>query len=146
MHTNYDNINWRQLGDFEHFKYTVFAIDEENEIADFSLKFDPSEQIFLHRHRAQTNTFVAAGEHRIYAVDGPLSEVRPQGSFTSSPASPDPHTESGGDDGAIVIYNTRGSDDGVVFEVLDGDAKTVGTLTFNDLVGLFAAQGNIAGA
>ncbi len=139
------NINWRKLGEFEHFTYTIFAIDEAREIADFSLKFEPAEKIFLHRHRAHTNTLVIAGEHRLYEPDGSLKETRPVGSFTVSPASPDPHAEGGGADGAVVIYNTRGSDDGVVFDVLDEQQNTVGTLTFSDLTNLFAAQGNQPG-
>ena len=45
---NFDdrNISWRQLGDFEHFTYTVFDVDTENEIADFALKFEPDEKSF----------------------------------------------------------------------------------------------------
>jgi hypothetical protein len=139
------NINWRTLGDFEHFTYTIFAIDEAREIADFSLKFAASQKIFLHRHHAHTNTLVIAGEHRVYEPDGALRETRPVGSFTVSPASPEPHSEGGGADGAVVIYNTRGSNDGVVFDVLDEQLETVGTLTFEDLTNLFAAQGNQAG-
>ena len=140
------NINWRKLGDFEHFTYTIFSVDTENEIADFSLKFDSKESIFLHRHRAMTNTFVVSGEHSIYEPDGSLKETRKVGSFTSAPASPEPHQEGGGDEGAVVIYNTRGSDNGVVFDVLDSEEQTVGTLTIADLAALFEAQGNKAGA
>jgi len=139
------NINWRTLGEFEHFTYTIFAVDPVNEIADFSLKFEPDERIFLHRHRAHTNTFVVQGEHRLYEPTGPLREVRPVGSFTASPPSPEPHAEGGGSAGAVVVYNTRGSDNGIVFDVLDEGQNTVGTLTVNDLVALFEAQGNAPG-
>jgi len=140
------NINWRKMGEFEHFTYTIFAVDEANEIADFSLKFDPDERIFLHRHRAQTNTFVVQGEHILYEPEGPLKESRPVGSFTSSAASNDAHTEGGGTQGAIVIYNTRGSADGVVFDVLDDEQNIVGTLALKDLAALFAEQGHKPGA
>ena len=145
---NFDdrNINWRQLGDFEHFTYTVFDVDVDNEIADFALKFEPDEKIFLHRHRALTNTFVVAGEHKLYEPNGTLKEARPVGSFTSSPASHDPHQEGGGPAGAVVVYNTRGSDDGVVFDVLDPNEQLVGTLSISDLAGLFEAQGRKPGA
>ena len=146
MAFNDSNINWRQLGDFEHFTYTIFAIDPAQQIADFALKFVPNERIFLHRHRADTNTFVAHGEHRIYEPDGRLRESRPTGSFTATPADPAPHQEGGGENGAVVVYNTRGSDDGVVFDVLNDDGATVGTLSFDDLNGLFDAQGRVAGA
>jgi hypothetical protein len=140
------NINWRKLGDFEHFTYTIFAVDEANEIADFSLKFVPDERIFLHRHRALTKTFVARGEHRLYEPAGSLKERRAVGSFTVSPASMEPHAEGGGTTGAVVVYNTHGSDNGVVFDVLDAASNTVATLTVKDFVALFAAQGNVPGA
>ena len=140
------NINWRKLGDFEHFTYTLFDVDVENEIADFALKLDADEKIFLHRHRALTNTFVAAGDHILYEPDGSLKETRPVGTFTSSPASHDPHQEGGGNAGAVVVYNTRGSADGVVFEVLDANAQLVGTLTISDLADLFEVQGRKPGA
>ena len=140
------NINWRKLGDFDHFTYTVFDVDVENEIADFSLKFDANEKIFLHRHRALTNTFVVSGEHKIYEPDGALRETREVGSFTSSPASPEPHQEGGGATGAVVTYNTRGSDNGVVFDVLDANEEVVGTLSISDLAALFEAQGRKPGA
>lgn len=143
---DYSAIKWRQLGDFEHFTYTIFNVDEAAEIADFSLRFEPNERIFLHRHRALTSTFVAHGEHRLYEPDGAVREVRSVGSFTASPASPEPHQEGGGADGAIVIYNTRGSDNGVVFDVLDAEQNTVGTLTVADLNALFDAQGRQPGA
>ncbi|MEM7466893.1 MAG: regulator [Pseudomonadota bacterium] len=140
------NINWRKLGDFENFTYTVFDVDLENEIADFSLKFDPNEKIFLHRHRALTNTFVVSGEHRIYEPDGSLRETRPVGSFTASPASLDPHSEGGGEKGAVINYTTRGSTDGIVFDVLDDKQELVGTLSISDLAGLFELQGRRPGA
>ena len=139
------HINWRKLGDFEHFTYTIFNVDTTNEIADFSLKFDANERIFLHRHRALTNTFVVTGEHIIYEPDGALKESRPVGSFTASPASPEPHQEGGGTQGAVVVYNTRGSDNGVVFDVLAEQLQTVGTLTVADLDALFDAQGRKPG-
>ena len=140
------SVNWRQLGEFEHFRYTVIAVDEANEIADFMLRFEPGERIFLHRHRAHTNTIVVQGEHRIYEPGGPLKEVRPLGSFTSAPAADEPHAEGGGGDGAVVIYNTRGSAGGVVFDVLDDAQNVVGTLSVADLAALFAAQGGQPGA
>lgn len=139
-------VNWRRLGDFEHFVYTVFAVDKEREIADFALKFSAGEKIFPHRHRADTTTFVVQGEHVIYDLDGHATEHRQSASFTASQADAEPHAEGGGAEGAVVIYNTRGSADGVVFDVLDDHAAVVGTLTIDDLAQLFAAQGNVPGA
>lgn len=141
-----DAINWRRLGEFEHFVYTVLDVDPVTETADFVLKFEPDERIFLHRHRALTMTTVLAGEHRLYAPDGAVKEVRPLGSYTVAPPSADPHQEGGGARGAVVAYSTRGSADGVVFEVLDGTGARVGSLGIADLCALFELQGGQPGA
>ena len=102
-------MRWYQLGDFEHFVFAMLDVDSENLIVDFILKFPPHEQIFLHRHLALTNTFVVQGEHRLYEPDGSLQEIRPVGSYTSSPPG-DPHREGAGDGGGVVFYSVRGKD------------------------------------
>jgi len=134
------NIRWYKLGDFEHFVLTVLDVDVSQKLVDFMLKFPPNQQIFLHRHLALTNTLVIQGEHRLYEPNGALKEVRPVGSYTSSPPG-DPHREGAGDEGGVVFYSVRGKD-GVLFEVLDDDLKVVGTLSMGDFLGLFKEQKN----
>jgi hypothetical protein len=102
------------------------------------LKFPPNQQIFLHRHLALTNTLVVQGEHRLYEPDGALKEVRPVGSYTSSPPG-EPHREGAGDEGGVVFYSVRGKE-GVLFEVLDDALNVVGTLSLEDFVGAFKEQ------
>lgn len=140
-----DSINWRQLGEFEYFRYTVIDVDSEAEVVDFALRLDANERILLHRHRALTMTTVLQGEHRLYEPDGRVKDIRPLGSYTVSPASPEPHTEGGGADGAIVLYSTRGSVDGVIFDVVDDAGNDVGTLTVADFAALYDGQGCRAG-
>ena len=140
------HIAWHRLGDFEHFHYNVLAVDADREIADFIIRYEPDQRIFLHRHRSDTRTFVIQGEHRIFEPDGSLKEVRPAGSYTVAPADAPPHSEGGGADGALVLYNTRGSAAGVLFEVLDDGLATVATLGLADVLALFDAQGRRAGA
>src|SRR6267143_490817 len=101
------NIRWHKLADFEHFVFAMFDVDEPRQIVDFILKFAPNEQIFLHRHLALTNTLVVQGEHRLYEPNGALKEIRPVGSYTSSPPG-EPHREGGGDSGAVVFCSVRG--------------------------------------
>jgi len=132
------NICWYKLGEFEHFVFAMFDVDVSQKILDFILKFVPNERIFLHRHLALTNTLVVQGEHRLYAPDGALKEVRPVGSYTSSPPG-EPHHEGGGDEGAVVFYSVRGKD-GVLFEILDDDLNVVGTLSMDDFVGALKEQ------
>ena len=135
---NFDdrNIQWHRLGDFEHFVYSVLDIDRNDKIIDVIFKFEPNKQIVLHRHMTLNKSLVVQGEHRLYEPDGTIKEVRPVGSFTSSPASNEPHRECGGEYGAIVYFSIRGSD-GVLYEVLDDEQNVVGALTMQDFVDLF---------
>lgn len=136
---------WHRLGDFPHFHYNVLAVDEARQITDFLIRYDSDAPIFLHRHRSETHTLVLAGEHRLYAPDGTLTDTRPAGRHTRTVADAAPHSEGGGPDGALVLYSTRGSADGVLFDVLDANGDTVATLSVADVAGLFAQQGNLAG-
>jgi len=132
------NIRWYTLGDFEHFVFAMLDVDVPQRIIDFILKCPPNQKIFLHRHLALTNTLVVQGEHRLYEPNGKLKEVRPVGSYTSSPPG-DPHQEGAGDEGGVVFYSVRGKD-GALFEVLDDNLNVIGTLGLDDFVSAFNEQ------
>jgi quercetin dioxygenase-like cupin family protein len=132
------NVRWYELGDFKHFVFAMLDVDENKKLVDLILKFEPNQQIFLHRHLALTNTFVVQGEHRLYEPNGALKEIRPVGSYTSSPPG-EPHREGGGAEGAVVFYSIRGEHD-TFFEVLDDDLKVIGTLNLADFVTAFKEQ------
>lgn len=134
------NIGWYELGDFKHFVFAMLDVDEKKKLVDLILKFEPNQQIFLHRHLALTNTLVVQGEHRIYEPTGTLKEIRPVGSYTSSPPG-EPHREGGGVEGAVVFYSIRGEQD-TLFEVLDDDLNVVGTLVLQNFVDAFKEQKN----
>jgi hypothetical protein len=131
---NFDDrkLRWHTFGDFKHFLIRMYDVDRERKIVDFIIKFEPNEQIFLHRHLALTNTLVVQGEHRLYEPNGRLKEVRPVGSYTSTPPG-EPHRECGGPEGAVVFYSVRGERD-PLFEILDDNLNVVGTLTMQDFV------------
>lgn len=133
------NIRWQPLGELQHFVAAIYRVDEVGKTVDFIVKFDPLEQIVLHRHVAPTNTFVVQGEHRLYEPDGRPKEVRPIGTFTATPAGSPPHLECGGEEGAIVLYHmwTDGSED--LFELMDDKGEVVATLGFKDFVAAKAA-------
>ena len=131
-------IQWRELGDFKHFVVSIFSVDEEKNIADFIVKFEPNQQIFLHRHLALTNTFVVDGEHIIYEANGKVREVRPVGRYTSSPAG-DAHREGGGANGCVLQYSVRGETD-ALFDVLDDDLQVLATLRTQDFKAALDAQ------
>jgi len=135
------NIRWYKLGDFEHFVFAMLSVDVSRQIVDFILKFPPNKQIFLHRHLALTNTLVVQGEHRLYEPNGALKEVRPVGSYTSTPPG-EPHREGAGEGGGVVFYSVRGKD-GTLFEVLDDDLKVIGTLSLADFAAALKEQKNV---
>jgi quercetin dioxygenase-like cupin family protein len=138
---NFDdsNIRWNKLGDFEHLVYSILDIDEDNNIVDVLFKFAANQQIVLHRHKAQNNTLVIQGEHRLYEANGKIKEVRPVGSYTISPPSDEPHREGGGDQDVVVFFSIRGND-GILYEVLDDDLNVLATLSMQDFIGLYKAQ------
>lgn len=131
-------IRWYELGDFKHFVFAMLDVDVPRKIVDFVLKFPPNQKIFLHRHLALTNTLVIQGEHRLYEPNGTLKEIRPVGSYTSSPPG-DPHQEGAGDGGGVVFYSVRGKD-GTLFEVLDDNLNVIGALGLEDFLTAFKEQ------
>ncbi|MEW6297365.1 MAG: regulator [Thermodesulfobacteriota bacterium] len=134
------NIRWYPLGEFEHFVFTMLDVDVPRKLVDFMIKFEPNQQIVLHRHLALTNTFVVQGEHRLYEPTGALKEVRPVGSYTSSPPG-DPHREGGGAEGCVVLYSIRAAGE-TIFEILDNDFNVVATLGLQDFLAAFREQKN----
>jgi quercetin dioxygenase-like cupin family protein len=137
---NFDdkNIKWYKLGDFDHFVISVLDVDEQNSIMDVLVKFDAHQQIVLHRHKEHNNSFVVQGEHYLYEANGHVKEIRAVGSYTSSPASDEPHRECGGDEGAVVLFSLRGN--GILYEVLDDEQNNIGTVSFQDFKDLFEAN------
>lgn len=133
------NIRWHKLGDLDHLVFAMLDVDEDRKVVDFIIKFDPNERIVLHRHLVLTNTLVVQGEHRLYEPTGELKEIRPVGSYTSSPPG-EPHQEGGGEDGCVVFYSTRGDRQGLMFELLDNSMNVIGTLGMEDFVAAFAEQ------
>jgi hypothetical protein len=138
---NFDdqNIKWYPLGEIEHMMFSVCDLDVPNKLVDFIVKFAANERIVMHRHLAHTNTFVVQGEHRLYEPNGELKEVRPVGSYTSSPPG-EPHYEGSGAQECIVMYSIRGDLDGQIFEIMDDEANVVAILGMDDFKAAFAEQ------
>lgn len=133
------HIPWKDYG-VDDILYHIYRVDEEKAIIDGVFKFPAQRKIFLHRHLAEYATLVMHGELRLYHPDGALKEVRPTGSYVLTEAGAPPHSEGGGDVDAIVVFSFRGSTGGL-FDVLDDKTgETVGTVSFDDVKALFAAQ------
>lgn len=133
------NIEWYQLEGIDHASYHICSVDEDARIVDVLFKFDANQKVLLHRHHAAYRTLILQGELRIYQTDGTLKEIRPVGSYVSSPVSGEPHSEGGGDQDAIVFFSNRGSD-GMIYEILDEELNTLATLGLQDFKGLWEAQ------
>lgn len=132
------NIPWSELPGFKHMMVSIFFVDEARNRVDLIIKFDPKEKVLLHRHLADTNTFVVEGDHVIYEPDGQVREVRPVGRYTFGTGR-DAHDEGGGPNGCVLYYSVRGETD-ALFDMLDKDLNAVGTLRTGDFKAILDAQ------
>ena len=132
------NIQWRELAGFKHMLVSIFFVDEAKNRVDLLIKFDPNEKVLLHRHLADTNTFVIVGDHVIYEPDGRVREVRPVGRYTFGTGR-DTHDEGGGPNGCVLFYSVRGETT-ALFDMLDADLNVVATLHTADFKAALDAQ------
>ncbi len=131
-----DVANWQSLEGVDHMQIAILHVDETQERAEVLFKMEPHKPIILHRHCALNKITVLKGEHRIYEPDGSLKEVRPTGSYTISRPDMEPHSESGGDGGAIMLFSIFNNGGGALYELMDPDQNIVGTLSMSDIVAL----------
>ncbi len=127
---------WKQLEGLEHFKYHIVHIDEVQQRAEVLFWFDAHKPIILHRHCALNKTLVLEGEHIIYGADGKVEEIRPTGSYTVTPAQEAPHSESGGEGGAVVLFSIFDNGGLPLYELMDEQQNILATLSMTDLVAL----------
>jgi 2,4'-dihydroxyacetophenone dioxygenase len=100
---------------------------------------DANKKSALHNHCADYMTLVIQGDLRIYRPNGELKEVRPVGSFVSTAAGGESHTEGGGDQEAIVFYSIRNVER-LAYEFLDEESKVVATFGLAEFKGLLERQ------
>ncbi|MEX1669649.1 hypothetical protein AB4876_12085 [Zhongshania guokunii] len=136
---NDQQLSWNKLAGFDHLNYLILDVDRERLNVDVLFKFSTNQKIALHRHVALNHMFVVQGEHRIYSADGRLTETRPTGRYTVSPASDEPHQEGGGDQDVIILFSIRGTS-GTMYEILDAQHNIIATLGMDEFEGLYAAQ------
>lgn len=136
------NVRWYPLVD--HIEFSMVAVDDDRRMAEFLARFAARQRIVLHKHLAQTNILVIAGEHRIYHPDGSLKEIRPVGSYTASAPGGPPHYEGGGDEDCVVLYSVRAGEEDVCFEIMDDDQNVVATLGLAEFKAFWHAQQSAA--
>ena len=117
----------------------IFDVDMDRQIVDAVFRFPPDQLVANHRHVSQTNMLILEGELVIYEPDGSVRDRRKAGKYYRGTRD-DTHTEGGGSQGAIVLYSVRGHGDEKIIDILgEGDA-VIGSLTFQDVAALHAAQ------
>lgn len=131
-----DVVEWKQFGDLEHFRYSILHIDEKQQRAEVLFKLEANKPFILHRHASLNKLLVLSGEHHIFNTDGSLSEVRATGSYTVVAPSDTPHSECGGEGGAIVLFSIFDNGGESLYELMDESQNIVGTLSMTDLVAL----------
>ena len=134
-----DVADWRSLEGLEHIQYSILHIDETQQRAEVLFKLEPHKPIILHRHCALNKILVLSGEHHIYDFQGNLTEVRATGSYTVAQPDQHPHSECGGDGGAILLFSIFDNGGDALYELMDPDQNIIGTLTMADLIALSQA-------
>jgi quercetin dioxygenase-like cupin family protein len=134
------NVAWRTIEGIDHLSYFVCHIDEAKRSVDLLFKFSANQKIPLHRHKADYSTLVIQGELRIYRPNGELKEVRPIGSYVTSKAGGEPHTEGGGNACDVIALFSNRNVDNLVYEILDDKLETIATFGIAEFTQLQALQ------
>lgn len=138
-------INWNPMPNVEHAWISILDIDETAKVVDILLKFAANEKIVLHRHSSVFNTFVIKGEHRLYDLDGELTEVRPVGTYKVGLPSMEPHREGGGEEDVIILFSLRPYSNGLIYEILNENNEVelaVGFDDFKEMKEMFESEEN----
>jgi len=141
MLTKFDqtNVRWYTLEGIPDVWYNILEVDEKSRTVDILFKFSANAKIVLHRHWADYRTFIIQGELRLYNAAGELIEIRGIGSYVAKAAGGEPHREGGGDQDVIALFTNRHVE-GLIYEILDDEMKTIATLGFDDFKALFEMQ------
>ena len=132
-------ITWHPFVGIDNLAFSLCDLDEERQVIDLIVKFEPNEIVAIHTHIAQTNMIIIQGELRMYETNGTLKEIRPAGRYYRGQRD-DTHSEGGGAEGAVVFYSVRGHGIPEMLSILDNDLKVLATLTMTDLRAVWDAQ------
>ena len=139
------SIRWNTLEGIPDVWYHILDVDDKNRIIDVLFKFSANAKIILHRHHADYRTFIVQGELRLYNARNELTEIRKTGSYVAKPAGGEPHREGGGEEDVIAVFSNRNVE-GLVYEILDDELRTVAMLGYDDFKELLKAQRQVEAA
>jgi len=127
------NIQWRPFPGFEGLYYWVLDVDDDRQLVDMLMRFEPHAKCVPHCHVGPTRTLVIEGEHQIFAPDSRtevLEHARPAGSFARNNGD-ETHIEGGGPDGTVLLLSMTAKD-GVVYKIFNADLTLDRTITLAD--------------
>ncbi|MEM7543192.1 MAG: regulator [Pseudomonadota bacterium] len=133
------NVSWHPFAGLDHLEFTLCNLDEERQIADLLVKFEPSEKVAIHNHLAKTNMLIIQGELRMYHTNGDIKEIRKPGEYFEG-RTDDCHSEGGGPDGAVVYYSIRGHGEEDLVELMDDEQNVVARVGMPELRAMWAEQ------
>lgn len=112
--------------------YRILDVNVPAHTTDMLVKFDPAGRCLFHRHVAATTTLVLEGSLHVFdqTANGVVEKIKPAGSFSSG-AENEIHIEGGGDDGAVVYFSMRGTDDHI-YDLLNTDFSLRRAITVQD--------------
>lgn len=112
--------------------YKILDVNPAAHTADIIVKFDPGARCLFHRHVAATTTLVLEGTLHVFdqTVNGVVEKIKPAGSFSSG-AENEIHIEGGGDEGVVVYFSMRGTDDHI-YDLLNTDFSLRKAITVQD--------------
>jgi hypothetical protein len=112
--------------------YKILDVNVATHTADILVKFDPGARCLFHRHVAATTTMVLEGSLHVFdqTANGVVEKVKPAGSFSSG-AENEIHIEGGGDDGVVVYFSMRGTDNHI-YDLLNTDFSLRRAITVQD--------------
>lgn len=113
--------------------YRLLDVNVPARTADMIVKFEPNARCLLHRHVAQTMSFVLEGELHVIerTPDGKTREtVKPAGTFAAD-ATNEVHVEGGGPDGVVVYFSMRGGSDHI-YDFMNDDLSLRREITIQD--------------
>ncbi len=127
-----------ELSDKVRHDYTILGYDLANCTLDMLVRWTgDGGHCPIHRHTATTTVLVLEGEQNLWDLhpDGTRGEhrVRCAGDYALTVGDALPHLERGGSEGGVAFFGNHSSN-GLLYEILDEDAKVAAEITIEGLV------------
>ena len=123
-----------------HHELSILGFDRDAGTIDLLIRFDDKGgHCHAHRHITTTSVLVLEGEQHLDELrprGERVHKVRRAGEYHLTAGDPFPHMERGGPDGAVIFFSHH-TDDGSLYEIVDGDNNAVSVVTIDSLVSMW---------